>query len=119
MGGIGGANKKDSPHNDVASEGDDVTASEDVMEQQDVDRQESEPVFDQILDLSSCSVDKAGAGESGNANQVMIGAPIIAFEDANTSGNANSSGNPLVTPPAPQVEVPTGGKHLSSLRVQP
>lgn len=77
---------------DVTDNGDSDVIS--GVEEQDVDCQE-EPVFDQILDLS-CEK----PGEAGGS-QVMIGAPIIAFEDA------NSTSGPPATSISNQVEVPT------------
>lgn len=82
---------------DVTDNGDSDVIS--GVEEQDVDCQE-EPVFDQILDLS-CEK----PGEAGGS-QVMIGAPIIAFEDA------NSTSGPPATSISNQMEVPTGGAFI-------
>merc|ERR1712241_1398418 len=70
------------------------------VEEQDVDCQESEPVLDQFIDLDKASVSVVSPGSdspSPGPDQVLIGTPIIAFEDANTTN----------TTIAPQVEVPT------------
>jgi len=70
------------------------------VEEQDVDCQESEPVLDQFIDLDKASVSVVSPGSdspSPGPDQVLIGTPIIAFEDANTT-------NTTITP---QVEVPT------------
>ena len=69
-----------------------------------MDCQESEPVLDQFIDLDKAAVSVVSPGSDspspGQADQVLIGTPIIAFEDANTT-------NTTITP---QVEVPTAGK---------
>ena len=72
-----------------------------------MDCQESEPVLDQFIDLDKASVSVVSPGSdspSPGPDQVLIGTPIIAFEDANTTN----------TTIAPQVEVPTAGKKTLS-----
>ena len=101
---FGGAATKTSPQEVTDNGESDVITG---MDEQDVECHE-EPVFDQILDLSCEKV--AGGGESAPTmagSQVMIGAPIIAFEDANSSGTVPTAATTSIPN---QVEVPTGGK---------
>jgi len=101
---FGGAATKTSPQEVTDNGESDVITGTD---EQDVECHE-EPVFDQILDLSCEKVAGGGGGESASTmagSQVMIGAPIIAFEDANSSGTVPTAATTSIPN---QVEVPTG-----------
>ena len=106
---FGGAATKTSPQEVTDNGESDVITGTD---EQDVECHE-EPVFDQILDLS-CEKVAGGGGESASTmagSQVMIGAPIIAFEDANSSGTVSTAATTSIPN---QVEVPTGGKRKTN-----
>ena len=75
-------------------------------------QQQSESVFDQILDLSCEPVTKTTTTAAATTEQqplpVMIGAPIIAFEEASNNSDSATLTNVVSSPPQAQ-EVPTGG----------